>query len=107
MKVITIKESHPNGVQLIHVGPHTVLSPHIITNAIQKAYNRKLYAKFYTDKYFIQVNFAWNGNISVSSNIRNQAFLQDLYKKNQEGWNLSNVKSFCYQWMQISRRTLY
>ena len=39
MKTIIIKETHPSGVQLIHIGPHTVLSPSAITSAIQKAYN--------------------------------------------------------------------
>lgn len=93
-------------IQLIKVGSSTVLTPVMIGRALQKAYGNKMYAKFYTDKFFIQVNFARDGNISVSSNIRSQAFLQDLWKKNQQGWNMNNVKSFIYTWMQVSRRTL-
>lgn len=94
-------------VQLVKINSGTILTPYMISSALQKAYGNKMYAKFYTNKLFIQVNFARDGNISVSSNIRSQAFLQDLWKKNQQGWTMSNVKAFIYQWMQISRRVLY
>lgn len=94
-------------VQLIRIGRNTVLSPVIIQRALQRAYSNKMYAKFYTDKYFIQVNFMRDGTISVASNIRNQAFLQDLWKKNQQGWTMAYAKSFVYQWLQLSRRVLH
>lgn len=94
-------------VQLVKVNPGTVLTPSVVGQVIQRAYSNKMYAKFYTDKIFIQVNFARNGDISVSSNIRSPVFINDLWKKNQNGWSIPLVKSFIYQWMQVSRRTLY
>lgn len=94
-------------IQLIKINKGTVLTPSMVGQAIQRAYSNKMYAKFYTDKFFIQVNFARNGDISVSSNIRSPIFVNDLWKKNQSGWSISKVKAFIYQWMSLSRRTLY
>lgn len=94
-------------VQLVRVYHNTVLTTQRISLILQKAYHNKMYARFYTDKLFIQINFARNGDISVSSNIRSQAFLADYYRKSKQGWTFQNVKAFVYQWMQVSRRTLY
>lgn len=94
-------------VQLIKVYGNVPLTASRIGNAIQRAYSNKMYAKFYTDKYFIQVNFARDGNISVSSNIRTPQFVSDLWRKNKQGWTIPLVKSFIYQWLQISRKILY
>lgn len=94
-------------VQLLHIGPNTLLTPTQISRVLQRAQGDKMYAKFYTDKVFIQVNFARDGNISVSSNIKSQPFLRDYTKYSQEGWSMMNVKTLVYQWMQLSRRMLY
>lgn len=104
---MTLRRILNDDVQLIKISPGTTLTPVMIDRVLHKAYGNKMYAKFYTDKLFIQVNFARDGNISVSSNIRHQGFLQDLWKKNQIGWTMANVKAFIYQWMQISRRSLH
>ena len=105
--MVTLKKILNDDVQLIRLYPNTALTPAKISQVLQKAHGNKMYAKFYTDKYFIQVNFARDGNISVSSNIRHQRFLQDLWKKNQQGCNLANVKAFVFQWMKLSRRVLH
>lgn len=102
-----LKKILNDDVQLVRLYPNSELTPAKINQVLQKAYGNKMYAKFYTDKHFIQVNFARDGNISVSSNIRHQGFLQDLWKKSQIGWNMANVKAFVYQWMQVSRRVLH
>lgn len=105
--MVTLKKILNDDVQLIRLYPNSALTPAKISQVLQRAQGNKMYAKFYTDKYFIQVNFARDGNISVSSNIRHQGFLQDLWKKNQIGWNMANVKAFIYQWMSLSRRVLH
>lgn len=93
-------------IQLVRISPGVALTPVRISNALQRAYSNKMYAKFYTDRYFIQVNFARNGDISVSSNIRSPQFIADLSRRSSRGWTLPIVKSFIYQWLQISRRSL-
>lgn len=93
-------------IQMIKLSPGVPLTTTRVSNAIQRAYSNKMYAKFYTNKFFIQVNFARNGDISVSSNIRSPQFVNDLYRRNKQGWTLPLVKSFVYTWMQINRRTL-
>ena len=94
-------------VQLIHISPTTKLTPPMITSILYRAMGNKMYAKFYTDKVFIQVNFAKDGTISVASNIRDGAFLRDYNNKCRIGWNFALVKSFIYQWMQASRSTIW
>ena len=95
------------GVQLIHIGPNTDLTMTAINYALLRAKSRSMYAKFYTDKNFIQVNFMKDGTINVSTNIRYPACVNDLWKKNQIGWSLPLAKAFVYQWMQLSRRVIY
>lgn len=94
-------------IQLIKIHSNVPITSARIGNALQRAYSNKMYAKFYTDKYFVQVNFARDGNISVSSNIKSPQFINDLSKKSRQGWTMSLVKSFLYQWLQISRKMLY
>lgn len=94
-------------IQLIKIHNNVPITTARIGNALQRAQSNKMYAKFYTDKYFIQVNFARDGNISVSSNIRSPQFINDLLRKNRQGWTMPLVKSFLYQWLQISRKMLY
>lgn len=94
-------------VQIVKVSPGVPLSSSRISSALQKAYSNKMYAKFYVNKLFIQVNFARDGNISVSSNIRSPQFVADLARYSKQGWTLPKVKSFVYQWVTLSRRLLY
>lgn len=93
-------------VQLIHIDKDTVLSPSLVGDTIQRAYSNRMYAKFYTDKYFIQVNFSRDGNISVSTNIRSPQFIQDLWVNDRSGWSINKIKAFVYRWMQVQRRSL-
>jgi hypothetical protein len=93
-------------VQMIHIGPNTVLTPTSIQYALQLAASNKMYAKFYTDKYFIQVNFMKDNTINVSSNIMMMQFVSDFHRNEKLGWSFSRAKNFVYQWMQISRRQL-
>lgn len=93
--------------QLIKVGPGVVLTPSMIGQALLRARDSKLYAKFYTNKVFIQVNFARNGDISISSNIMNPAFLTDYRRRIKDGWSFVTAKAFVYQWMSLSRKSLY
>lgn len=94
-------------VQLIHIGPNTALTSIAVDTALRRAQSNKLYAKFYTDKVFIQVNFARDGNISVSSNIKTPSFMSEYSRLSNQGWTFTSVKNFVYQWMQISRKVLY
>lgn len=94
-------------VQMIEIHPHTILTTSVVRQALKRAQSNRMYARFYTKKYFIQVNFMRDGNISVASNIRHQSFLQDLWKKNQIGWNFANAVAFVYQWMGLSRKILH
>lgn len=94
-------------VQLIRVGPGVNLTPAMIDNAMHRAMGNKMYAKFYTDKVFIQINFARDGNISVASNVRTMSFVNDLAYNNRLGWTYSSAKAFIYKWMNVSRTLLY
>ena len=94
------------GVQMIHIGPNTALTSTQISYALRRASASRMYAKFYTDKYFIQVNFMRDYTINVSSNIRTPSFVNDLHRKEKIGWTIPLVKQFVFQWMQLSRRTL-
>lgn len=93
-------------VQLIHIKPTTALTTTAITYALTKAASNKMYAKFYTDKVFIQVNFMRDNTINVATNIRNPACLQQLWKYNQRGWSFNGARDFVYQWMQLSRKLI-
>ena len=93
-------------VQLIHLSPNTALTLTAINYALTKAASNKMYAKFYTDKVFIQVNFMKDNTINVATNIRNPVCLQQLWKYNQRGWSFNSAKDFVYQWMQKSRRLI-
>ena len=93
-------------VQLIHIDSKTHLTSTIIYTALVRASAGRTYAKFYTDKHYIQVNFMRDNTIAVSSNIRNPAFINSLWQRDRQGWTLSSAKDFVYLWMQQSRRTL-
>ena len=91
-------------VQMVHISPSESLTPNTINQVLHRARLGYTYARFYTDKVFIQVNYMRDGTISVSSNIRNPAFLID-YKRNESyGWTESRVKYFVYQWMSHYRK---
>ena len=91
-------------VQMIHLGPSTALTMTAINYALTKAASNKMYARFYTDKVFIQVNFMKDNTINVATNIRNPMCLQQLWKYEQRGWSFNSAKEFVYQWMQLSRK---
>lgn len=93
--------------QMIHVNSSTTLTPAQIDKVLIRAKEDYMYAKFYTDKYFIQVNFMKDGSISVASNIRADAFLNDYRRNERQGWKYATVKTFIYQWMQVYRKILY
>lgn len=94
-------------IQIIKLSPGVPLTSARISVALQRARSNYLYAKFCSGDLFIQVNFARNGDISVSSNIRTPAFVNDLSKKSRQRWTIPLVKSFVYQWMQLSRRIIF
>ena len=93
-------------IQLIHIGSDTVLTNSAIQYALMRAASNYMYAKFYTDKYFIQVNFMKDNTINVSSNIVLPQFVYDLRRNEQLGWNIARTKNFVYNWMQICRKQL-
>lgn len=93
-------------VQMIHIGPHTALTQTAVQYALQRAAADRMYAKFYTDRYFIQVNFMKDQTINVSSNIKAPQFVQSLWKYEQQGWTMATTKQFVYLWMQTNRRSL-
>ena len=91
---------------MVHIGPNTPLTPVAIQYALQRASSNKMYAKFYTDKYFIQVNFMKDNTINVSSNIKAPQFVNSLVRYTQQGWTMATVNQFVYLWMQTNRRSL-
>ena len=94
------------GVQMIHVGPNTALTLTQIQMVCRKAKMNYMYAKFYTDKYFIQVNFMRDNTINLSTNIKNPSFITQYRRYEKEGWTFGRVVEFIYGWMQIKRRSL-
>lgn len=93
-------------VQLIHIDSSTTLTPQSIQYALMRAMSNKMYAKFYTDKYYITVNFNRDNTINVSSNITLPQFVSSLWKMSQLGWTFERVKTFIYTWMQLNRKSL-
>jgi hypothetical protein len=93
-------------IQLIHIKPNAALTPTAINYALQKARSNWMYAKFYTDTAFIQVNFMRDNTISVATNIRNPQCVNQLWKYNQQGWTFNSVKDFVYRWMQVNRKLI-
>lgn len=93
-------------IQMIHIGPTTRLTSTSILYALQRARSSRTYAKFYTDKYYIQVNYMRDGTVNVASNITNCAFNNDLRRLDRQGWNDSRAKEFIYRWLQINRKTV-
>jgi len=93
-------------VKMIRLGANTALTTSQISKAVQDAFGSRGSAKFCTDKLWIQVSFLRDGTPVVSSNIRSQRFLRDYHEKSKR-WTIQSIKSFVYQWMQLSRRTLY
>lgn len=93
-------------VVFIHLSPNDPLTLDTINKALLTAMSNRMYAKFYTDKWWIQVNFMKDNTINVSTNIRLQSCINDLWKKSQYGWTFSLVKSFVYQWLSVYRKLL-
>lgn len=91
---------------MVHIGPNTALTLTTINYALLRAKSNCMYAKFYTDKYFIQVNFMRDGTINVSTNINNMSCMNDYHRKDKLGWTFPRAKQFVYQWMQLSRRVI-
>ena len=94
-------------IQVVKVSQGANLTTSMISSAISSAYSNKMYAEFTTGKLFIRIDFSRSGMISVSSNIKYSGFIKDLVRNTNYGWNISRVKSFVYQWMNISRRLIY
>lgn len=93
-------------IQLIHVPPNKPLTMTQIQYAMQMASANRMYAKFYTDKYFIQVNFMKDYTINITSNINLPHFAQSLRRYEARGWTFTSAKEFVYKWMQQSRGLL-
>lgn len=93
-------------VQMIHLGPNTPLTFTSINYALQRARSNHMYAKFYTDKYFIQVNFMKDSTINISTNIKSPQVIYDLNRMESRGWTFSRAEEFVYRWMQTYRKTL-
>ena len=97
---------YEESTQLIHIDPNTTLTSTRINQVLISAKGCNSYAKFYTDKYFIQVNFMKDNTINVSTNIRLSQCIQDLWRKNKIGWNIDLAGQFVYQWMTVYRKLL-
>lgn len=93
-------------VQLIHIGPNTALTLSQISYICRRAKMNYMYAKFYTDKYFIQANFMRDNTINISTNIKSPGFIAQYRKYEREGWTFGRVVTFIYDWMQTKRRSL-
>ena len=96
---------HDESVRLVPVKKGQVLRSQEVTYALQLASSNFCYAKFYSDKYFIQVNFMRDLSISVSSNITLPQFVTSLNRYSSH-WTFSSVRDFIYQWTVISRRII-
>lgn len=94
-------------IQLIHITSDTKVSPEMVKHALVSAKVCKNYAKFYTDKFYITVNFNKDNTMSVSHNIRNLDFYRELMRiqnNNRNNSNISLYAQFISRWINKIRK---
>lgn len=103
--IIPIYES----IQLIHIDGKKDVTPELVKHALVAAKACKNYAKFYTDKFYITVNFHKDNTMSVAHNIRNRDFYRELMRLQnniKQQTNIQLYSIFIARWLNKIRRDI-
>lgn len=93
------------GTQLIHVSADTELTRQVINFALVSARTSRRYAKFYSNKYYIEVTFQRDGTVRISSNYRfNTLFNRQLYELEKKPFRITETVNFIWIWMNKIRK---
>ena len=94
-------------IQLIHINPNKEVTDALVRRALIMAKSTKNYAKFYTDRFYIIVNFNRDNTLNISHNIRNLDFYRELMRlqktvKNKTDISLYSI--FITRWLNKIRK---
>ena len=93
------------GTQLIHVSADTELNKQVITYALLSARTSLRYAKFYSNKYYIEVTFQRDGSVRIASNYRtNPTFNRQLNLIDERPYRQADTTNFIWLWMNKIRK---
>jgi hypothetical protein len=93
------------GTQLIHVSATSELTKSVINYALVSARTSRRYAKFYSNKYYIEVTFQRDGTTRIASNYRtNTQFNKQLVNIDSRPFRLSETVNFIWLWMNRIRK---
>ena len=93
------------GTQLIHVSADSELTKSVINFALCSARASRRYAKFYSNKYYIEVTFQRDGTVRISSNYRlNVLFNRQIVELEKHPFRLTDTVNFIWLWMNRIRK---
>ncbi len=93
------------GTQLIHVSADTELKKQVINYALMSARTSLRYAKFYSNKYYIEVTFQRDGSVRIASNYRtNPTFNRQLNLIDDRPYRQADTTNFIWLWMNKIRK---
>lgn len=91
--------------QLIQVSNKTELKQSVINYALLTARANRRYAKFYSNKYYIEVTFQRDNTVRIASNYRtNVMFNKQLVKLDSMPFRIGSVTNFIWLWMNRLRK---
>lgn len=91
--------------QHIHVDSSTELKQQTIKYALYEAYKHRRYAKFYSNRYYINVAFNYDGTVQFSSNyFADTKFRRELNKLEGYKYSLNSTTYFIWYWMNKIRK---
>ena len=90
---------------IIHVSSDSELTKSVINYTLQSARALRRYAKFYSNKYYIEVTFQRDGTINIATNYRfNSYFNKCISKLEERPFKLSDYVNFIWLWMNRIRK---
>lgn len=93
------------GTHLIQVSSGTELKASVINYALLDARATHRYAKFYSNKYYIEVTFQRDGSVRIASNYRtNIMFNRQLVDIDNKPFKVGAVTNFIWIWMNRIRK---
>jgi hypothetical protein len=93
------------GTQLIHVSSDVELKKQVINFALVSARTSFRSAKFYSNKYYIEVTFQRDGTVRISSNYRtNPTFNRQLNLIDDKPYRQADTTNFIWLWMNKIRK---
>ena len=93
------------GTHLIQVSSQNELKQSVIKYALLDAKATRRYAKFYSNRYYIEVTFQRDGSIRIASNYRtNVTFNRQLVDIDGKPFRVGAVTNFIWLWMNRIRK---